>query len=359
MSKLSRYIGTSVIWGIALVLFILVLLDMLFAVIDEADDIKGNYQFLQVLQFVFTTLPRRIYEWMHYSAMIGCLVGLGRLANNSELVVMRAAGMSLKKIVMVALTPALILMLFGAVIGEWIGPWSEKIAHENRQIQEKTKSLWRVKDTQWFRDESSYARFGERLEGNTFGQVLRIVLNDRKSIQAVMDASEAEYQKDHWLLKNVRVTYFDNGEVVSKVEDSVRWESTISPDYIGLNMAVVDPRFLSLRELNAFMEYNERQKLDSKSYELAFWRKLFQPFNTLVLAMLGVAFIFGPLRSVTISQRVSIGVLIGVVFKLIQDLSGEISLVYDIYPATAILVPIVFILAFAGYFLNRAAHGRT
>ncbi|MCK1890503.1 LptF/LptG family permease, partial [Legionella pneumophila] len=43
-------------------------------------------------------MPYQVYLFFPIASLLGCLVGLGVLANHSELVVMRAAGISIGQI---------------------------------------------------------------------------------------------------------------------------------------------------------------------------------------------------------------------------------------------------------------------
>ncbi len=59
------------------------------------------------------------------AALIGCLIGLGTLASSSELIVMRAAGVSLGRIVWAVMKPMFVLLIAGILVGEYVAPWSE------------------------------------------------------------------------------------------------------------------------------------------------------------------------------------------------------------------------------------------
>lgn len=122
MHKLDRYIGTSVFLAILSVLGIIVGLALLFAFIDELGDLSDSYGTLEALIYVVLTLPRRAYEMLPMAALIGCLIGLGSLASNSELTIMRAAGVSVGRIVWAVMKPMLVLMLVGVLIGEYLAP---------------------------------------------------------------------------------------------------------------------------------------------------------------------------------------------------------------------------------------------
>jgi hypothetical protein len=59
------------------------------------------------------------------------------------------------------------------------------------------------------------------------------------------------------------------------------------------------------------------------------------------LVLVGIAFVFGPLRQATVGFRVFIGVLFGISFKLISDILGPLSIVFEMPPMLAILAPII------------------
>ena len=134
MVKLDRYIGTSVFFAIMAVLGIIVSLALLFAYIDELSDITATYGLLDAAIWVLLTVPRRIYEMLPMAALIGCLIGLGNLASSSELTIMRAAGVSIRRIVWAVMKPMLVIMLAGVLIGEYLAPWSENLAQANRAM---------------------------------------------------------------------------------------------------------------------------------------------------------------------------------------------------------------------------------
>ena len=120
MVKLDRYIGIHVFLAILTVLGIIVGLALLFAFIDELGDIEDSYGLLDAAWYVLLTAPRRIYEMLPMAALIGCLIGLGTLASNSELTIMRAAGVSIGRIVWAVMKPMLVLMLVGVVLSAMI-----------------------------------------------------------------------------------------------------------------------------------------------------------------------------------------------------------------------------------------------
>ncbi|RFQ13745.1 LptF/LptG family permease, partial [Pseudomonas sp. ATCC 13867] len=139
-------------------------------------------------------------------------------------------------------------------------------------------------------------------------------------------------------------------EVVSKPTEA--WNIQLSPQL--LNTVVMEPEALSISGLWSYIHYLQDQGLSANRYWLAFWTKILQPAVTAALVLMAISFIFGPLRSVTLGQRVFTGVLVGFTFRIAQDLLGPSSQVFNFPPLLAVLVPAT-ICAFLGVLLLRRA----
>ena len=74
-------------------------LQVLFTYLGELGSLKEGYGALDALWHVLWGAPGYLYEILPIAALIGAVLGLGTLASNSELIVMRAAGISLWRIV--------------------------------------------------------------------------------------------------------------------------------------------------------------------------------------------------------------------------------------------------------------------
>jgi lipopolysaccharide export system permease protein len=157
---------------------------------------------------------------------------------------------------------------------------------------------------------------------------------------------------DHWRLENVTTTRFSDSETSREVYRSLRWESGLSPDV--LSVLIVDPGDLPISGLYTYASYLGEQGLNAANYWLAFWKKLLMPLGTAVMVMVAISFIFGPLRSVTMGFRVFTGLIVGLVFKYMQDLLGPMSVVFGFNPVIAILLPIA-VNAVVGIILMRRA----
>ena len=96
-----------------------------------------------------------------------------------------------------------------------------------------------------------------------------------------------------------------------------------------------------------YIGYLRDNGLDAEHYQLAFWNKLVLPVTTAVMVFLSIPFIFGPLRSVGIGQRIFVGALVGIGFYLIGQLFGFAGLLYRLPALLSASLPtgLFFILA--------------
>ena len=109
----------------------------------DLGDLSPTYGFADALIYVAYTIPRRIEEFIPYATLIGSLIGLGRLAASSELIVIRTAGVSMRRVGWMAIKPALFIAFFGMAIGEYIAPVSEQIAISQRALAQRDDLIWR------------------------------------------------------------------------------------------------------------------------------------------------------------------------------------------------------------------------
>ncbi|MDX5372122.1 MAG: LPS export ABC transporter permease LptG [Pseudomonadaceae bacterium] len=352
MGRLDRYIGSSVFFAILAVLGIIVGLALLFAFIDELGDVGDNYGTLEALIYVLLTLPRRAYEMLPMAALIGCLIGLGSLASSSELTIMRAAGVSVGRIVWAVMKPMLVLMLVGLLVGEYLAPWSESQAQAHRSLAQGGGEAQSSKRGLWHRQGQEYVHINAVQPGGKLLGVTRYQFDGERKLLSASFARRAQYQGDHWLLEEVQTTHFRERSTEVLKAASERWDVELKPELLGT--VVLEPDALSISGLWRYIHYLGEQGLNNGNYWLAFWTKVLQPLVTAALVLMAISFIFGPLRSVTLGQRVFTGVLVGFVFRIAQDLLGPSSLVFGFAPLLAVAVPAA-ICALAGVVLLRRA----
>ena len=338
MRKFDYYLGRSVLVATLAVLALLTGLDSLISIIDESDDIGNGYEFGDVLIYVGYTVPRRIHEFVPFAGLIGGLVALGRLAASSELVVLRASGVSLGGIAAMVLKPALIMAVFGFAVGEFVAPHTEQLAMSHRALAQRSESAVAGRFGAWNRDGNTFIHVDAVQRGGIAYGVTLLTFDDDHRLVRSLIAERGTYADNYWMLEQVSSTHLEDGSTSVQEETLWRWDTDITPDLLTLD--VVEPETLPILQLWPYARYLQRQGMVFVDIELAFWRKLLQPLATLALVLVAMSFIFGPLREGTMAARVFVGIIVGVVFRISQDFFGPASLIFGFDPLLAALSPI-------------------
>jgi lipopolysaccharide export system permease protein len=275
------------------------------------------------------------------------------MAANSELTVMRAAGISINRIVFAVLKPMAVLMCVSLLLGEFVVPSLERIAQAHKAVaQGASEALSNKGKGYWHREGDTFMRFNAVEPGGVLHGITRYEFTKNNELKQVIYAQRALYQRSYWQMENIVITHIEETHVWQDEQDSGRWDTELTPE--KLSVVIVSPRDMSISGLYRYASYLDEQGLNSDHYMLSFWRKVTQPLSTFALVILGISFIFGPLRSVTPGYRIFSGIIVGMIYKYAEELLSPASIVLGFEPALASIIPIAgsFIL---GVLLMRKA----
>jgi len=341
---LDRYVAAAVMTGTAIALLVIVGMDVFFNVISQIDDVgKGGYTLYTMLQYIALITPQGAYELFPMAALLGSLIGMGMLAGNSELIAMRAAGVSVWRIVQSVLQAGVLLLLVAVFVGEMVAPSAEQYGQQLRAQATNKRISFLGSHGLWVRDENYYINAGKVLADEVLADLEVFEFDAAARMVMATRAARAQFAGGQWVLYDVRQSAFtDDGVEVSR-HDEVAWPSLLTPEL--LSIVVLEPKNMSARDLGQFVDYLDENGLDTMEYRYAFWGRFMTPLATLVMLFISVPFVFGGLRSVSAGQRIFVGILVGFGFYLVSQIASQMGQVYSLNPLFAILTPIILFLA--------------
>lgn len=350
-TQLQRYVGNTILIGIVAVLLVFLGLDFFLTLVRESSKLgRGDYTVVEVVYYSLLTLPVGVYTFFPMAALLGTLLGLGHLASYSELTVMRASGVSLWQISLMVFRVAILMILIVIFLGEIIGPKTLAYAKERRQFARAGGATSVVGADVWLRDGNEFVYIRRAFSDDQMTDITRYRFENNRLVELI-HAKRAIYQNDHWLLKEVTEEQIDLSGVTTHQLEDLPWTTTIKP---GLFFIIDNvPTRLAMVELHEFIHYLRDNNLDATKYEVAFWRKAFQPLATLAMMLLAMPFIFGPLRSGGIGVRTMVGVVAGLGFYFINEFFIPFSQVLSIPPALAGALPSLLCLMLAAFVMRR------
>lgn len=352
MSILDRYLAGAVIGGTLLTLAVLLPLLGFFILADEMDEVGRNgYGFADALLFVLLSMPRYAYQIFPIATLIGALVGLGTLASRSELVAMRAAGVSIGRIVLAALKGGLVLAIVAVVVGEGVAPDAEQKALQWRSQAQSGQVTLKSPYGFWARDGSAYINIREILPGAQLRDIFIYEMDASGRLTLATHAEQARYQDGRWMLSGIaRSRISEDGVEVTRMGRTA-WDSLLDPAL--LEVVVVEPHALAVWGLLRYVRYMQANGQDPGAYAVALWSKVVHPFLILAMIFLSIPILFGSARSTGIGSRILLGVLVGIGFYLVSRTFAYLALLYDMSPLAASVVPPLLFLGAALWVLRR------
>jgi lipopolysaccharide export system permease protein len=345
MSLLGRYLARTVIAGTLVAVLVIISLELVFAFVEEAGDIGSrDYTAGSAFLYILLTAPQRAYEAFPIATLIGSLMGLGGLAARNELTAMRAAGVSILGVARAVVVAGLVLASLAFALGEWVAPPAERWGQQLRSSALSDNVAAGDDAGFWARDGSHFVQV-QRAVTDVYLQGIRIYeLGGGREINRIVNAAQARYENGAWRLQDVVITRFVEGGVETERLPAVAWDSELRPEV--LDVIVVEPETLPVTSLYAYIQYLERNGLESARYRLAYWIKLVTPLATVTMLLLAIPLVFGSVRSAGAGQRIFIGVMIGIVFFLANRMLNHMGLIYGLPPwISAALPTVVFMCA--------------
>jgi lipopolysaccharide export system permease protein len=331
----STWLIARAIWvAFAIVFLVFFGLELVFRVLDEAKLPHTNYTADEIALVSIFGMPRRLYLDLPLMVLIAVAAGLGGLAQSSELTILRAAGLSIRRIflkVAIVLSPILV----GSIIVAQIGmPEAERLS----QALKDANVSGGVKDSVWTRESGRYVF----IEGAPDGSVRlwkQIEMADsRDSVERLISSSNVRFDADQVTLAKARVLAFESNQIRQQTnnlsqatkltERQVRW-------------LVQNPDALSLSELWDAASYLSAEGLNARAHSQLFWQRLLLPITLIALALLASATAFGSMRSLGMSTRVFLAVLLGLVFKYAMDMASPAVFLAGGHPSLAIIFPLL------------------
>lgn len=350
---LNRYIRKSIISSTLIVILVLMVIDTFIEFVGQLTTIGvAHYNLLKVVIYVMAQLPHDMYQLFPMTGFLGSLIGLGYLASTGQLNAMRTAGMSVGSILVLVMRTAGWMILVMFLIGEYIAPKLQLASERMRSKALMNVIHYQNMENFWIKDNNSFIHVGSLVSNNKMNDITRFVSTQDHQLQSLQYADEAEFVNDHWELKNVIESRFENNRVK-------RFNIARLPIALKLNpnMARKKHKHIereSLVDLYQDIRYRDDTSSGKLQYMFAFWRRLFQPVVTVMMICLGVPFIFGSLREVSMSLRVMTGIILGFFFYMLNQFFGPLAMVYQINPFVAAIIPSVLFLAVCGILLRRS-----
>ncbi len=281
--------------------------------------IPGNGE-AELWRYAMLRIPTLASFLLPFSVLLGTLIALAGLNQHSEVVSMKAAGLSAHQIlapmIVASLGVAIALFTFNETVvvkaARTVNAWEDA---DFKPIPPDSGLMSNV----WIRNEDDLIR-AQLVAGRgaaTRLQGLTIYAREDGALARVIDAERADQIAGAWRLINVR-TYDTRMNLLTRQGEAT---GLIGIEPSRFTLAQVDPSerdFIALREA-----INELQAAGrpTEAARTGWWHKLSGPLSTVLMPLLAATAAFGLARSGKVLLRATIGMALGFAYFVADNFS--------------------------------------
>lgn len=293
MKRIDKYILKEIIRPLIFSFFIfssLWIVNLLIRVLNLA--ISKGIELHSLFKLILYSLPTVIVTSIPMAALMGVMLGLSRLNNDSEITAMRAAGLSNIRILCPLIGLAGLLSILSLLLNETVVPMGKFLSQEV-YINEITlkKPFPKVAQNLFF-DGGQHFKLYVRDYSEEDNLMKNVTLYQfTENFPQLTQAQSAQIQNGNlWVFTDGKTTYFnDDGSVKYQITFK-SWNYPISDRYaqkIHRQRDNKNPDEMSMAELKKEIKAREEKKLGSLDYQTQFFFRSSFPFAALFLVIAG------------------------------------------------------------------------
>jgi LPS export ABC transporter permease LptF/LPS export ABC transporter permease LptG len=354
---LDGYVAGSYLRILALTVAASVAVFYISTFIDLSDKLfKGTAPWSTLPRYFWYATPQFAYYILPISVLIATLVTIGMLTKNSEIVVMKACGVSLYRVAVPMLACAtavggMLFLLDATVLGD-----SNRRAEGLKDLMKGAPAIQPYQQP-WVagRDGSiyhlgGYDRLHDRVEGvdiYEFGTGLDRLVKRTSAARAVYQPTDASLSSGTWRLEAGWTRDFDaNGDILGIEPFASSLEQLEAASYFAQDPP--DARFMSYSELRTHTERLRSRGFDVLGQQVALSRKVAFPFVTLIMTLIAIPFAVTVGRSGTMAG-IALGIGLALVYWGMISVSAALGAGGAMPPTIAAWAPNLLFGAGAAY----------
>jgi lipopolysaccharide export system permease protein len=318
---LTLYLGQMFVTRILAVLVMLVLVLMMLDLLSTSGEIlavEGNGE-AQLWTYVSLRVPQLISRFLPYSVLLATIITLVTLNQNSEVISMKAAGLSAHQVLApLLLTAALVSALSFAfnerVVTRATGTLKAWEAAEFGPVPEDSEVKANVYLSNG-RDILTAATITGTGNNITMRSVTWYSRSDDDRLREQIRAASASYAAPGWRLNDA--TRFDVQSANTELLDTIIVGEGLTPGQIDLQ--TVDPDAQSFFELWDSINAYEAVGRRTAEMRAKWWHKLSGPLSAFLMPLLGAVAAFGLARSGQLFLRAIIGMALGFAYFVVDN----------------------------------------
>lgn len=297
----------------------------------------GNGQ-SELWTYVSLRAPQLVARFLPFAVLLGTIVTAATLNQNSEVISMKAGGLSahqiLAPLIIASMLVAVISFLFNEIV---VAPATARLSAWEKVEYGPIPAASNVRTNVWVRDGNNLIN-AKTVTGSGNDVLLEdITIYDRvdNSLRSLMEGNEARYDGSGWTMTSV--TQFNVRTGTEEMKDSVALSDSLRPDQFTL--ANVNADGLSFLELRSAITELKEAGRPTMALESNLWHKISGPLSSVLMPLLGAVAAFGLARSGQLFVRAVLGMALGFAYFVADNFSLAMGTIGAYPPILAAWAP--------------------
>ena len=318
---LTLYLAKMFVVRILAVLVMLVLVLLMLDLLSSTGKIlkvPGNGQ-AEIWTYATLRMPQLVARFLPYSVLLATIITLVGLNQNSEVIAMKAAGMSAHQVLAPLILTALLVAVGSFAFNERVvtratatlKAWD---ANEFRAVPKDSG----VRANVYIAQESDILAAGSVTGSGNATELGNVTWYRRAPSGAIAEqvrAPEAVWTGKGWRMTDA--TRFEIAGARSSTVDEITVAPSITPEQVWLGS--VDPDAQSFWELGRSIDEYEAAGRRTAEIRSKWWHKLAGPLSSVLMPLLGAVAAFGLARSGQLFVRAVIGMALGFAYFVVDN----------------------------------------
>ena len=281
-----------------------------------------------------------------------------KLAANSEIISMLAAGVSFKRLMRPYMISAAIIASVSFYLGSEVIPYSsvKRLQFEDRYKKAKKNPTYA--DNVQLQVDTGVIAFLEHFDGNSkTGYRFSLDKFEKKKLVSHLTARTVVYdtlsdERYHWKLQGVTVRELRGMREEITYKDKLDSIIMMEPqDFLFIRN---QQETMTNRELRSYIEKQRiRGSANVKPFEVEYHKRWSSPFAAFILAAIGMS-ISAKKRKGGMGTALGVGLALSASYILLQTMSGTFSINAGLHPALAAWIPNILYFFIAWYLYKKA-----
>jgi lipopolysaccharide export system permease protein len=317
--------------------------------------------FAAIEDFVWQ-LPFVVVFVIPMALLLGTLLAIQRLSGESEITAMKAGGIPFSRVVAPLLAAGFLMSIATYALQEAVVPFAN--AHK-AQIESEFITHTNVFNRDLFVQAplpggGRQVTFASAIEPNT-GNLIRVTLlqYDRSGAPTqVAFADNADFQIDHWTLRNVSIYRFEsNGQILAQPNlPALDVQIGEKPAQILKRVANDNPDDISRSQVKQLIESGQLTPVELRKYLFAYHEKLARPFACFVFTLIAVPFgLRSPRGGSSTGLGFGLAVLIVFIYYITFSIFTALGEAFPPIAALAAWMPNIIFTVIGAFRLQKAA----